>query len=113
MTERVKNFIALLVSVTISLVACEAGLRLWGSIPLLEFPDFRFRQVIKDALTGAIEHDPILGWRLKSHLSFPTFNTIDYGIRRNGPQDDHVRSGGILVTGASFTAGSEVDDGGA
>jgi hypothetical protein len=113
MTERLKNLVALLLSLTISLIACEAGLRLWGGVPLFEFPDFRLRQVIRDTLTGALEYDAKLGWRLKSNLSFPNFHTIDYGIRRNGPTDDHVRTGGVLVVGASFTAGSEVDDEGA
>ena len=110
MTERLKNLVALLLSLTISLIACEAGLRLWGGVPLFEFPNFRLRQVIRDTLTGALEYDAKLGWRLKSNLSFPNFHTIDYGIRRNGPNDDHVRTGGVLVTGASFTAGSEVED---
>lgn len=110
MTERLSNLIAFLLSLTISLIACEAGLRLWGGVPLFEFPDFRLRQVIRDTLTGALEYDAILGWRLKSHLSYPHFHTINYGIRRNGPNDDHVRTGGVLVAGASFTAGSEVED---
>jgi len=111
--EYVKNSIVMLLSLVISLVVCEAGLRQWEGVPLFEFPDFRLRQVIRDTLTGALEYDPSLGWRLKSHLSFPMFKTIDYGIRKNGiAEDDHVRTGGVLAAGASFTAGSEVDDAG-
>ena len=35
---------------------------------------------------------------------------MGYGIRKNGPNDDLLRSGGVLAVGDSFTAGSETAD---
>jgi len=110
MREFGKNLLLISISVLICLLCGEAVYRLALRIPIFQLTDFRLDHVIKDTLSDASEYDPVLGWRLKSGIKGNEFNTIEYGIRRNRAGDDHVRQGGVLVVGASFTAGSEVND---
>lgn len=79
-------------------------------VPVFQLTDYRLNRVIKDSLSDISEYDPVLGWRVKSGIITDGFNSIEQGIRRNRAGDDHIRQGGVLAVGASFTAGSDVRD---
>jgi hypothetical protein len=115
MREAIKNSLTVAASLIFSFVICEALFRAYAGVPVFSLSNFRTDQVIRDQLVSALDYDPELGWKLKPHLGEGSTHplqahTFDYGVRRNGPGDDHIRTGGVLVTGASFTVGSEVGD---
>jgi hypothetical protein len=125
MLQRVRrgsqNILLLSVSVLFCLAASEIGLRFVSGIPLLEIADYRTKAAIRDLWQGQAEYDPLLGWRMvpffsasggvtSAVVSYPRPRTIEHGLRSNGPNNDHLRTGGVLAIGASFTAGSEVED---
>src|SRR3954447_23247257 len=101
MTERAKNGMAIVVSIICSLIVGELAFRFLSEVPVFQLTNYRVAQVVQNNLSGRSEYDPLLGWRLKANMHFPEFNTIEYGVRRNHQADDHVRTGGILVVGAS------------
>jgi hypothetical protein len=87
----------------------ELALRVAMRAPLMDWHDFRHERAA-GTINKALEYDSLLGWRLKSHIKSPGFNTLDYGFRSNGDADAKIRTGGMLAVGSSFTAGSEVVD---
>jgi hypothetical protein len=91
------------------LLLCELGVRLAIHAPLFEIHDFRHERAAK-TINHAVEYDSLLGWRLKSFITSPGFNTLQYGFRSNDGPNVEVRQGGVLAVGSSFTAGSEVND---
>jgi hypothetical protein len=119
--EGAQNFLLVAVSVLFCLAASEGGFRLVSGIPLLEIADYRAKAAIRDTWSGQAEYDPLVGWRMVPFFSAPAgtpsagvrspgLRTIEHGLRSNGPKNVHLRTGGVLATGASFTAGSEVED---
>jgi len=119
--EGSQNFLLAVVSVLFCLAASEVSARLVSGTPLLEIADYRAKAAIRDTWAGQAEYDPLVGWRTVPFLSvpggtssagarYPGLHTIEHGLRSNGPKNAHLRTGGVLATGASFTAGSEVDD---
>jgi hypothetical protein len=100
------GFIATLVYLGIG----EIVVRIATHNSLITFPDFRVVRLPPVAFHDAIEYDALLGWRLKAFLHSQGFNTIEFGFRSNGVEGAHVRTGGVLAVGSSFTAGSEVTD---
>ena len=87
----------------------ELALRVAMRAPLTDWHDFRHERAA-GTINKAVEYDSLLGWRLKSHIKSPGFNTLDYGFRSNGDADAKIQTGGVLAVGSSFTAGSEVVD---
>jgi hypothetical protein len=87
----------------------EIGVRLALHVPVFAVRDFRHDRAA-GTINKAVEYDSALGWRLKSHIKTPGFNTRDYGFRSNGDADAKVEMGGVLAVGSSFTAGSGVLD---
>jgi hypothetical protein len=108
--ERTKTLITVAVSIGCSLVAGELLFRAILGVPVFQLTNYRNAEVVRHNLSGQVEYDPLLGWRQKPNFHLGGFNTIEYGLRRSSSSDDHVRTGGILVVGASFTTGSEVTD---
>ena len=98
---------------TIAVLAClgvgELGVRVALHAPLLEWRDFRHDRAAA-TINEAVEYDNVLGWRLKPFLVGDGLNTLEYGIRSNGGPNRHVRPGGVLAIGSSFTVGSGVVD---
>jgi hypothetical protein len=92
------------------LFIAEVAIRLTTRTPIFDFSDLRTARATQNNVNTAIEYDDLLGWRLRPFIASKGFNTIEYGIRSNGPSNAHVRKGGILAVGSSFTAGSEVND---
>ena len=107
-TERRKNSLLLLTTVCLTLLLCEAALRLWHGRPLLELDNRR--AATRFDLPGIGRYDSALGWSLKDRVDTPRFHTVEDGIRRNGPAQAGMRPGNILVVGSSFTSGVEVAD---
>ncbi|HTO59734.1 MAG TPA: hypothetical protein VMM15_00620, partial [Bradyrhizobium sp.] len=110
LTVRSKEFGLLVGTTILSLVLLEFGFRLWGGVALLQFPNFRYANAIRIDLNEFSLYDAKVGWTTKPGLSFPTFSTVAYGIRRTNREQTGIRPGNILVVGSSFAAGSEVTD---
>jgi len=84
-------------------------MRVVAGEPILTLTDYRETRVVRDRFTSSLEYDAEFGWRMKKNLDLPLIKTMpDYGIRQNGDDDRDIRTGGVLVVGASFTVGSEV-----
>ncbi len=91
------------------LALAELATRIALHVPAFAVHDFRHERAT-GTINKAVEYDSRLGWRLKSHIKSPGFNTLDYGFRSNGDADAKVETGGVLAVGSSFTAGSQVVD---
>jgi hypothetical protein len=99
------NLTLVVAASAVSLIALELMVRAWRGVPVFAMRDFRAL-----ASTDArAEYDPELGWRIKSNVAISGFNTLDYGIRKNG-REHGIRTGGMLAVGDSFTVGYEVAD---
>src|SRR6266852_8734869 len=110
MAERIKNLLLTVATVCLTLLLCEFSLRLWHGVSPLDFSNFRDKWVVRVHLADTVRYDPNLGWALKDGLNDPDFHTLEYGIRRNRPEQTGLRPGNILVVGSSFTAGWDVAD---
>lgn len=116
-----KNVLLLLTSVTVSLLVLEFAFRLWMGVPLLTATNFRHNAGVTHMM-GTVVYDPDLGWtnipNASIEMAIPyssrrtRMDTLDYGVRKNGPDDKSIRTGGLLAVGDSFTAGSETSDDG-
>jgi hypothetical protein len=91
------------------LVLGELAVRVALHAPIFASFDFRHEHAA-GTVNKAVEYDSLLGWRQKSHIKSPGFNTLDYGFRSNGDADAKAQTGGVLAVGTSFTTGSEVVD---
>jgi hypothetical protein len=94
----------------LSLLLCEAGLRLLTGEPVFAFKNFRESHAVFVNLNRFIDYDPHVGWVHKDHLSEKDFTTASHGIRRHVKDQDQPRKGAILVAGSSFAAGAEAID---
>jgi hypothetical protein len=100
-----------LTATLVALVGLEATVRVMEGGRLFSFENLVTRKT--DLLThqGANRYDPLLGWVLADNLkdgAAGDFSTGEHGVRMNGRAIVAVPRHGILVTGDSFTAGSEV-----
>lgn len=111
----------ILLSLLISIfgVLCfEVASRIYFGEPLFTLTNYRVENAIHEDLRSFVRYDALLGWvhrpnypsdqaeRAKS-LVHGVITTLDHGIRSNG-SDEPVSTGGILVVGSSFAAGSGV-----
>ncbi|GAB5502423.1 SGNH/GDSL hydrolase family protein [Pyruvatibacter sp.] len=87
----------------------EVGLRVVNGVPAAPWSDWRTAYAVETNAATANRYDETLGWVLRENLKSNHLNTIEYGIRRNGP-DTVLAEGAVLASGDSFTAGSEVLD---
>jgi lysophospholipase L1-like esterase len=102
-----------IVSLIVSLAACETIVRIWDGIPLWPPRDMVSYKSSFLNTNVAAEYDPLLGWRHKPHFfAQPGWDltTGDLGIRMNSAAITPLPAHGILAVGDSFTAGSEVAD---
>ena len=111
MKEALKSLLVVVSTTVLALIFAEAAFRIVSGKKVFALTQYRAANIVYNELPKNVaSYDPLLGWRLNPGVRTPQFNTIDYGVRRNGASDDRVRLGGILVSGASFTVGSEVKD---
>jgi hypothetical protein len=109
---RVTESVLLVAAATFVLLAFgEFGARIAVPAPLWEWRDFRHARAAA-TINKAVQYDRMLGWRLKPFIIGRGFNTLEYGFRSNGGAETNVKPGGVLAVGSSFTAGSDVVDGG-
>ncbi len=115
MKDVLKSLLVTLVATVIALVGAEFAFRALSHKRIFALTPYRTANAVQiDFVKGVVLYDPVMGWRVNSGVRADSFNklinSIDYGVRRNSPADDHIRTGGVLVVGSSFTAGAEVDD---
>jgi hypothetical protein len=107
------NTLLIFTSIVISFLILEVGLRFYSGIPILSNVNFVSRSLdIVRANSGALDFDPLLGWRLKDDIGTleSGFSTTRFGIRNNGPERLPLPTKAVLAVGDSFTAGSGVRD---
>lgn len=110
--------LALLLSALILAVLLgEAGTRLMFGVPLASPENWIVRRTSLLRIHLMNDYDPLLGWVLKPGLftgpetgGKDLFASGDFGVRMNQHKIVPVPRGGILASGDSFTAGSEVND---
>jgi hypothetical protein len=123
MKELSKSLLVTLLTTAIALLCAEAAFRIVSGKKVFALTRYRAANIVLNEFPkNVMSYDPQLGWRMNSGIGYPTaeqialhakaprFHTIDFGVRRNSANDAHPQTGGILVSGASFTAGAEVDD---
>lgn len=108
MGERGRNVALAAVTIGLTLLACEFGLRLWQGVAPLDFPNFRDRDPYR--VKETVRYDAALGWALKDNLDRPGLHTVAHGIRRNNTAQSGLRPGHVLVVGASITEGFALND---
>ena len=91
-----------LAATLVYLLIGEAAVRLATGVSLTDPRNFRSQRAQRNPFSDLIEYDPLLGWRLKPLIAAGGLNTLEFGIRSNGPGNTHVRRGGILAVGSSF-----------
>jgi hypothetical protein len=107
---RLIKSVGIIFAATVAYLAVgELALRVAIRAPLTDWHDFRHERAA-GTINKAVQQDSLLGWRLKSHIKSPGFNTLDHGFRSNGDANAKIQLGGVLAVGSSFTAGSEVVD---
>ena len=103
MSERGKNFVLTVVTICLTLLICEFGLRAWHGVGLFDFSDFRDRDL--RTVRDSVKYDSELGWTLKDNYDSPDLHTVAYGIRRNSAQQAGNRPGHLVAVGSSTTEG--------
>ena len=106
------NWLLAALSIVVTLLAVELGFRAVNGQPVFSLTNFRTERVVVNRLGDRAIPDPVLGWILRTNYRSAGFNTIDYGVRRNG-NESTVRTGAVMAAGDSFTEGwDEVHDDG-
>jgi hypothetical protein len=123
MKELLKSLLVTVLTTTLALICAEAAFRIVSGKRIFALTQYRAANIVLNEFPkNVMSYDPLLGWRVNSGVGFPTaeqialntktpnFHTIDFGVRRNNAANEHPQPGGVLMSGASFTAGSEVGD---
>src|SRR5262249_20559014 len=122
MMARIRSLLATLLlaltSTALAAAAIETIVRLRAGQPVLEWKDYRGKEL--DLYRGGlpISFDARLGWIPKARYSgtdnpwHTRVTILDGAIRSNGNQDSAISDGDVIVTvGDSFTFGDQVSDG--
>jgi hypothetical protein len=110
MPNACKNLILFLSVLLLSLLACEVAFRVINGVSPLALTNFRETRAVRVKFNDMARYDSLLGVVHRENLTYDGFQTAEYGIRRHSPDQTRARKGAILVSGSSFTAGSEVVD---
>jgi hypothetical protein len=106
------------ISFALTLVALEAGLRLWDGVPIFSgynFIGLELDKLHKPGASTGLDYDPSLGWvpTPNSVIDTPPAPLItfgQYGVRMPSSRVVPLQQRAILVVGDSFGAGGEVAD---
>jgi lysophospholipase L1-like esterase len=109
---KISNILLFLGTVVVCALGLELGFRAYSDVPILRFIDWRQAHRASIEQAGVAIYDPRLGWTMRDGYASASMNLIEQGIRKNQPSDTEIRTGGVLVVGDSFTAGSQVNDDG-
>jgi hypothetical protein len=123
MKELQKSLLVTVIATVVAVLCAEGAFRYLSGKRVFALTRYRAANiVINEFPKNVMSYDPLLGWRMNPGVAYPTpeqrelpikileFHTIDYGVRRNSAANDQPQKGGVLVSGASFTIGSEVND---
>jgi hypothetical protein len=110
MSNAGKNLTLLASVLLMSLLLCEVAFRLINGVSPFALTNFRETRAIRVTFNDMSRYDALLGVVHRDNLDYGGFRTAEYGIRRHSPEQTRARKGAILVSGASFTAGSDVVD---
>jgi lysophospholipase L1-like esterase len=105
------NLALIVGAIVIALIMVEAALRVIEGGSLLSFENLVTRKTDLLTIEGANRYDPRLGWVLADNQAdgaTGNFSTGEHGARMNGRTIVPVPHHGVVVSGDSFTAGSEV-----
>jgi hypothetical protein len=105
------NLALIVGAIVAALIPVEATLRVIEGGRLFSFENLVTRNTDLLTVAGANRYDAHLGWVLadnQEHGTTGDFSTGEHGVRMNGPTIVPVPRGGVVVSGDSFTAGSEV-----
>jgi hypothetical protein len=92
-------------------VAVELGYRVHTARPVFVLGNWRVWRIEDQAFGDHFAFDPVLGWAPKAWQQREHHNTLEHGIRRNGEDEEEVRTGGMLAVGGSFTdGGTDAED---
>lgn len=99
-----------LASLIVGFLILEIGARAANGVPVFSTANFVSNMLdIVRRNTGAMVHDPTLGWNLRDDLNFGrAFATGAYGVRMNGATVQPIPQDAVLAVGDSFTVGSGV-----
>lgn len=107
----------LLLALILALLAGEVATRFIFGVPLASTENWIVRRTSLLRIHLMNDYDPLLGWVLKPGLftgpetgGKDLFASGDFGVRMNQHKILPVPKGGILTSGDSFAAGSEVSD---
>jgi hypothetical protein len=98
-----------LTTVVLCALVLEFGYRAASGVEVVRFGDWRDARFLQGGFSFH-DYDPVVGWVHKAHLKNGSLNTIEFGIRRNAPENSRSRLGGVLVVGDSLAAGAGVAD---
>jgi hypothetical protein len=108
--------IIVVVSTVASLLALEAGLRIWDGVPIFSTENFVARDLDAIHKTGSPAiYDSSLGWTPTPNLvlggdGIEEYTSGELGIRMSSRQIVPLQQGATLLVGDSFGSGAEVDD---
>jgi hypothetical protein len=108
--KRYSGYLLLVATTVLSLVLCEAALRLLTGEQVFALKNYRETHAVVVSLNQFLDYDSHVGWVLKDRMRGKDFTTASHGIRRHTDDQDEPRKGAILVTGSSFAAGAEAID---
>lgn len=107
------SFLVFAATTLVCFLAIELAFRAYSGIPILSFTDWRSARILAVELAPYVEYDPLLGWKAKDNFTSDdpsAIQTLAYGIRKNSPDDQSIRTGGALVVGDSFAIGALVKE---
>jgi hypothetical protein len=107
---RISSIVVFIVASICCVLGLELAFRAVMGVPVLSLTNWRTDRLVQSELHSASQYDPVVGWTMKDGLFAGDLNTIAYGIRKNAASDRDIVTGGVLVVGDSFAAGSQVTD---
>jgi hypothetical protein len=96
------------VSVVVSLLVLEIGIRVLDGVPAFSTTNFVAR-ALDEVHSVGIQHDPQVGWVVAPNLEGGNFTTGDFGVRMSTAKIVPLQQQAILFVGDSFGAGGPTD----
>ena len=116
MKKPLRKIALALASLAATLLALEAGARLWKGVPLSYRRNFVETRIDLFRSVYPMRYDPYLGWIPKpgdysrDNYWGKSLTILDQGVRSNGRARGGTNTFTILAVGDSFTYGSQVAD---
>jgi hypothetical protein len=98
----------ILVSIAVSLLAVEVGVRVLDGVPVFSSTNFVAR-ALDEVHSVGVRHDPEVGWVVAPNLEGGNFTTGEFGVRMSTAKIVPLQQQAILLVGDSFGAGGPTD----